>query len=136
MFNHHENLTIGQLAKAVGINVETIRFYQRKGLLPIPERLYGSIRRYDKADVRRIQFIKRAQVLGFKLDEITGLLNLDGARTCTNTRELAVRKLALVEARLADLTAIRTSLSEMIERCDAGDQQGECPIIQALVQNE
>lgn len=136
MFNHHENLTIGQLAKAVGINVETIRFYQRKGLLPIPERLYGSIRRYDEADVRRIQFIKRAQVLGFKLDEITGLLNLDGARTCTDTRELAVRKLALVEARLADLTAIRTSLSEMIERCDAGDQQGECPIIQALVQNE
>jgi len=74
--------------------------------------------------------------LGFKLDEISGLLNLDGAQTCADTRELAVRKLALVETRLADLTAMRISLSEMIECCDAGDQQGECPIIQALVQNE
>lgn len=136
MFKNHENLTIGQLAKAVGVNVETIRFYQRKGLLPTPERHYGSIRRYDEADVRRIQFIKRAQVLGFKLDEIAGLLNLDGARACADTRALAVRKLALVEDRLADLTAMRTSLSEMIDRCDAGDQQGECPIIQTLTQNE
>lgn len=136
MFDHHENLTIGQLAKAIGVNVETIRFYQRKGLLPTPERLYGSIRRYNESDIRRIQFIKRAQVLGFKLDEIAGLLNLDGARACADTRELAMRKLALVEARLADLTAIRTSLAEMIERCDARDQQGECPIIQALVQDE
>lgn len=136
MFDQHKNLTIGQLAKVIGVNVETIRFYQRKGLLQTPERLYGSIRRYDEADIRRIQFIKRAQVLGFKLDEIAGLLNLDGARACADTRELAMRKLALVEARLADLTAIRTSLSEMIERCDARDQQGECPIIQALVQDE
>ncbi|MFA7351595.1 MAG: Hg(II)-responsive transcriptional regulator [Methylotenera sp.] len=136
MFEHHKNLTIGQLAKAVGVNVETIRFYQRKALLPTPERLYGSIRRYNEADMRRIQFIKRAQVLGFKLDEINGLLNLNGLRACADTRELAVHKLALVDARLTDLTAMRTSLSEMITRCDAGDQQGECPIIRALVQDE
>ncbi|PKO47115.1 MAG: hypothetical protein CVU29_04100 [Betaproteobacteria bacterium HGW-Betaproteobacteria-22] len=75
MFEHHKNLTIGQLAKAVGVNVETIRFHQRKALLPTPDRLYGSIRRYNEADMRRIQFIKRAQVLGFKLDEIVGLLS-------------------------------------------------------------
>jgi len=75
-----ENLTIGVFAKAAGVNVETIRFYQRKGLLPEPDKPYGSIRRYGKADVTRVRFVKSAQRLGFRLDEIGELLKLDDGR--------------------------------------------------------
>lgn len=71
-----ENLTIGVFAKAAGVNVETIRFYQRKGLLPEPDKPYGSIRRYGEADVTRVRFVKSAQRLGFSLDEIAELLRL------------------------------------------------------------
>ena len=77
MENAQENLTIGAFAKAAGVNVETIRFYQLKGLLPQPERPYGSIRRYSGADVARVRFVKVAQHLGFSLDEIGQLLKLD-----------------------------------------------------------
>src|SRR3546814_16365848 len=77
MENNLENLTIGVFAKAAGVNVETIRFYQRKGLLPEPDKPYGSIRRYGEADVVRVKFVKSAQRLGFSLDEIAELLRLD-----------------------------------------------------------
>ena len=82
MHNAVESLTIGAFAKAAGVNVETIRFYQRKGLLPEPDKPYGSIRRYGEADVARVRFVKSAQRLGFSLDEVAGLLRLD-ARTAT-----------------------------------------------------
>ncbi len=77
MENNLENLTIGVFAKAAGVNVETIRFYQRKGLLREPDKPYGSIRRYGEADVVRVKFVKSAQRLGFSLDEIAELLRLD-----------------------------------------------------------
>src|SRR3546814_12782640 len=81
MENNLENLTIGVFAKAADVNVETIRFYQRKGLLPEPDKPYGSIRRYGGADVVRLKFVKSAQRLGFSLDEIAELFGLaDGTR--------------------------------------------------------
>lgn len=77
-----ENLTIGTFAKAAGVNVETIRFYQRKGLLLEPARRYGRIRRYDTADVARVKFVKSAQRLGFSLDEVAQLLKLEDGTHC------------------------------------------------------
>ncbi len=82
MENNLENLTIGVFAKAAGVNVETIRFYQRKGLLREPDKPYGSIRRYGEADVVRVKFVKSAQRLGFSLDEIAELLRLDDGTHC------------------------------------------------------
>ncbi len=81
-----ENLTIGVFAKAAGVNVETIRFYQRKGLLPEPDKPYGSIRRYGEADVTRVRFVKSAQRLGFSLDEIAELLRLEDGTHCEGSQ--------------------------------------------------
>ena len=88
-----ENLTIGVFAKAAGVNVETIRFYQRKGLLPEPDKPYGSIRRYGEADVTRVRFVKSAQRLGFSLDEIAELLRLEDGTHCEEASGLAEHKL-------------------------------------------
>lgn len=130
-----QTMTISRLAKAAGVKVETVRFYQRSGLLDEPPRPASGYRQYATADVQRIRFIKRAQVLGFTLEEIAGLLRLEGARTCAETRELAARKLGMVESRLTDLTAMRAALLDMIGKCDTGDRQGECPMIRALVED-
>lgn len=100
MENNLENLTIGVFARAAGVNVETIRFYQRKGLLPEPDRPYGSIRRYGQADVARVKFVKSAQRLGFSLDEIAELLKLEDGTHCCEAAELATLRLADVRARL------------------------------------
>ena len=89
MENNLENLTIGVFAKAAGVNVETIRFYQRKGLLPEPDKPYGSIRRYGAADVTRVRFVKSAQRLGFSLDEIAELLRLDDGTHCEEASSLS-----------------------------------------------
>ena len=98
-----ETLTIGVLAEAAGVNVETIRFYQRKGLMQEPDRPLGGIRRYGETDRGRVRFIKSAQRLGFSLDEIGDLLKLEDGSHCTEAREQAEHKLADVRARLADL---------------------------------
>ncbi len=89
-------LTIGRLAEAAGVGIETVRFYQRSGLLPEPERPLSGYREYSQADVRRIRFIKRAQTLGFNLEDIAGLLRLDGPQTCSITHDLALGKLHIV----------------------------------------
>ncbi len=99
-----EYLTIGAFAKAAGVNVETIRFYQRKGLLLEPDKPSGGIRRYSKADVIRLRFVKSAQRLGFSLDEIAELLRLEDGTHCEEASNLAEHKLEDVRARLADLT--------------------------------
>jgi MerR family transcriptional regulator, mercuric resistance operon regulatory protein len=128
-----EKITIGRLAAAANVNVETVRFYQRSGLIEEPARPYRGYRTYGKDDVRRIRFIKRAQLLGFTLDEITSLLKLEGLRTCSDTRNLAATKLAIVEAKLGDLLAMKVALATMIAQCDSQDSTRGCPIIQALV---
>ena len=100
MENNLENLTIGVFAKAAGVNVETIRFYQRKGLLPEPDKPYGSIRRYGEADVVRVKFVKSAQRLGFSLDEIAELLRLDVGTHCEEASSLAEHKLKDVREKM------------------------------------
>ena len=88
--------TIAGLAREGGVGVETVRFYQRRGLLPEPERPMGSVRRYGPNEVGRLQFIRRAQAMGFSLDEIAGLLEVKGQRACEQTRRLTEKKLAEV----------------------------------------
>jgi MerR family mercuric resistance operon transcriptional regulator len=128
-----EKMTISLLAGSAGVNVETVRFYQRSGLIDEPARPHTGYRTYGSEDVRRIRFIKRAQLLGFTLDEIASLLKLEGSQTCAGTRALAARKLAMVEAKLSDLLAMKTALATMVSRCDNENLSAGCPIIQALI---
>ena len=125
-------LTIGSLADEAGVNVETIRYYQRRGLMPEPDKPAHGYRRYDATTVKRVRFIKRAQALGFTLEEIGGLLELDEAHACAETRELASHKLEAIETKLADLAAMRRALMTLLRQCDAGAMKGNCPIIHAL----
>lgn len=125
-------LSIGQVADAAKVNIETIRYYQRRGLLTEPAKPLGGHRRYTSQAVSRLRFIKRAQMLGFNLDEIENLLGLDGINSCSDTRDMAIRKLALVNAKIADLTAMRDALTALVSQCRIGDHSGTCPIIDAL----
>jgi MerR family mercuric resistance operon transcriptional regulator len=127
------NLTIGSLAASAQVNVETVRYYQRRGLIREPERPMGRVRRYSDDDVRRIRFIRRAQQLGFTLDEVTNLLKLEDGRSCRETERLAQQKLDLVEARVADLMRLRKTLRELIGRCESGRGKLACPIIKTLL---
>lgn len=124
--------TIGALADAAGVNVETIRFYQRKGLMPEPEKPYGSIRRYGDADLARVRFIKSAQRLGFSLEEVGDLLRLDDGTRCGEARQLAEHKLADVRQKLSDLQRIELVLSDLVARCSAVRGRVNCPLIASL----
>lgn len=132
MENNRENLTIGAFAKAAGVNVETIRFYQRKGLLPEPDKPYGGIRRYNETDVMRVRFMKSAQRLGFSLDEIGELLRLEDGTHCEEAGSLAEHKLKDVREKLADLTRMETALSELVCACRARKGNVSCPLIASL----
>lgn len=136
MSGEHESLTIGALAKAAGVNVETIRFYQRRGLLPETQRPYGSIRRYGAADVARIRFVKSAQRLGFSLDEVAQLLRLEDGAHCSEAAGIAAQRLADVRARLRDLARMEAVLSRLVGECRAGGGLVSCPLIAALHQPE
>ena len=127
-----ENLSIGAFAAAAGVNVETIRFYQRKGLLLEPDKPYGSIRRYGDTDVARVRFVKSAQRLGFSLDEVAGLLTLDDGTHCDAARQLAEHKLADVRDRLADLRRIESVLVAVVLDCRASHGTVSCPLIAAM----
>jgi len=127
-----ENLTIGVFAKAAGVNVETIRFYQRKGLLPEPDKPYGSIRRYGATDVMRVRFVKSAQRLGFSLDEIAELLRLEDGTHCDEAGRLAEHKLKDVREKLADLARMEVTLSELVCACHATKGNVSCPLIASL----
>ena len=130
---HDENsLTIGRLADAVGVNVETIRFYQRKGLLHERDRPLGGIRRYTQTDVARVKFIKSAQRLGFRLEEIGQLLRLDDGMQCSAAGRLASRHLADVRVRLNDLSRIEAALAKLLKRCARHRGEVACPLIAAL----
>lgn len=125
-------LTIGRLAAEAGVNVETIRYYQRRGLMSEPDKPVNGQRRYAVDAVRRVRFIKRAQVLGFTLEEIAGLLELDEAHACAETRDLAAHKLEVIESKLADLKAMHKALTSLLRKCDTGAAKSTCPIIHAL----
>jgi len=127
-----KNLTIGTFAKAAGVNVETIRFYQRKSLLLEPDKPYGSIRRYGEADVKRVQFVKSAQRLGFSLDEITELLRLDDGTHCDEASHLADHKLQDVREKMNNLARMEAVLSELVRACHARKGSVSCPLIASL----
>jgi MerR family mercuric resistance operon transcriptional regulator len=122
---HHDSdyLTIGAVARAAGVNVETIRF---------SERPQGSFRRYGHHDVARLQFIKSAQRLGFSLDEIAGLLQLDDGMHCDQARELGEHKLMDVRAKIAGLHCIEAALARMVRDCGPSLGSTSCPLIEAL----
>ena len=125
-------LTISKLAQAAGVNVETIRFYQRRGLLGEPDKPLGGIRRYAQPDVARVLFIKAAQRIGFTLDEVAQLLQLDDGTQCSDARAIAERKLADVRTRLADLQRIEGVLTQLVDRCATRRGKVRCPLIEAL----
>jgi MerR family mercuric resistance operon transcriptional regulator len=127
-----QHLTIGGLAGLAGIGVEAIRFYQRKGLLRTPTRAYSGIRRYGAADAKRLRFVKRAQGVGFSLDEIGGLLQLDDGMHCDEAAVIAAARLADVRAKLADLQRIESALSKLVRQCGTRRGQVACPLIAAL----
>jgi MerR family mercuric resistance operon transcriptional regulator len=130
-----DNLTIGILAKRSGVNVETIRYYQRRHLLHEPSKLLNSYRQYPLETVKRVRFIKRAQTLGFTLEEVGGLLRLDEKKACLETREIAAQKLTLIEEKLSDLSRMKKALSRLVRACDASSVGEPCPIIHLLVQD-
>ncbi len=125
-------LTIGRLAKAAGVGVETVRYYQSRGLLRIPA-ANGGFRVYPAAAIDRIAFIKRAQVLGFTLDEVRGLLDLDDGRNRRAIQSIAQARLDQIEDKMADLHRMRVVLSELLHRCKQAGPTQACPIIEALV---
>ena len=127
-----ERLTIGAFASAADVNVETVRYYQRKGLLAEPAKPSGSIRRYGNADVARVKFIKSAQRLGFSLDEITELLALEDGTYCREARTLGQRKLDDVREKLADLRRIESVLARLVRDCGSVRGAVSCPLILAL----
>ena len=127
-------LTSGQLARAAGVHVETLRYYERQGLLPEPARRESGYRQYTAEDLAAVRFIKRAQGLGFSLKEVASLLALrvDGATPCVEVRARAGAKLADVEAKMADLARIRAALARLVEACTGEGPTGHCPILAAL----
>jgi len=125
-----KEMTIGVLARSAGVNIETIRYYQRRGLIGTPRKPPGGVRRYAADALAQLRFIKRAQQLGFTLKEIGGLLEL-GAGACAETRVLAEARLADIETRLHDLQAMRRTLARLIQVCRAG-RETACPIVESL----
>lgn len=125
-------LTIGAFARAAGVNVETIRFYQRKSLLPQPDKPSGSIRRYGEAEVTRVRFVKSAQRLGFSLDEIAELLQLEDGTHCVEASRLAEYKLKDVREKLADLARMESVLAQLVRACHAQKGNVSCPLIATL----
>lgn len=127
-----DTLTISGLARSAAVSIETIRFYQRKGLMPEPRRPPGSIRRYGPPDVERVRFIKTAQRLGFALVEIADLLVLEDGTHCSEARELAQRKLDDVRLRLTDLRRMESALARLVKECRAARGKVICPMVAAL----
>jgi Hg(II)-responsive transcriptional regulator len=129
-----DSFTIGQLAKTVQVNVETVRYYERRGLLQQPPRQTSGYRRYSRDAVRRIQFIRRAQRLGFSLQEIDDLLRLraDPQSSCCDVKQLAESKIAELESRIRDLRQMQEALAMLTESCSGNDPNSECPIFDVL----
>ncbi|WP_420143522.1 MerR family transcriptional regulator [Sphingobium sp.] len=123
-------MTISALAKAGGVGVETVRYYQRRGLIGTPDRGAG-IRRYDAGDVRRLAFIRSAQGAGFTLDQIGELLQLDAGQDRARARALAAERIAALDGKIAELQAARSALERLARQCHAS-QEGPCPIISAF----
>ncbi|MBX3672588.1 MAG: MerR family DNA-binding protein [Burkholderiales bacterium] len=125
-------LTIGALAEGAAVTVEAVRFYQRRKLLPEPRKPLGGIRRYDGAVLARLRFIKAAQRLGFCLEDVGELLELDDGSSCRQVREKAERKLGEVRGKLAELSRIEGVLADLVARCRVERGRMRCPVIAEL----
>jgi MerR family mercuric resistance operon transcriptional regulator len=123
--------TIGGLAKAAGVGVETIRYYQRRGLLAEPARSPGEVRRYSGDDLKRLRFIRRAQAAGFTLEQIGELVALDRTDDRARVRELATERLSALDLRIAELDQARVALERLRSTCASG-RKGPCPILDAF----
>ena len=124
-------MRIGQLARSVGVHVETIRYYQRIGLIELPEKPYGRVRSYGDHDLQRLRFIRRAQRLGFSLEDIRALLELSSS-DCQQVQKLALEKLDFVKGKLRQLRKIESALTKTIQQCTQRRASEGCPIIETL----
>lgn len=124
--------TIGQLARDANVNVETIRYYQRRGLMSEPERNMGEIRRYGPRDLDRLMFIRTAKRLGFNLDEIAQLLILEDGSHCSEAADLARKKLAGIRRQQEALRHMERLLTGLLEQCRQADGTVACPLIESL----
>lgn len=129
-----KHLTIGEVAKRAGVGVETVRFYERKGLLEEPERKPSGYRQFDEEIVDRLRFIRRAKELGFTLKEIKELLSLklDPSTTCADVKERAEGKIADIGAKIDSLKRMKRALVKVTKSCSGSGPTGECPILDAL----
>lgn len=135
-----KGLTISGLARGAGVGVETVRYYQRRGLLETPERpggegLGGGVRRYGEEDVRRLRFIRSAQAAGFTLEQIGELLALDATDDRARARALAKERIAALDAKIAELEKARASLRRLASECGSGSA-GPCPILTSFEHGE
>lgn len=131
-------LTIGRLAGLIDVNVETIRYYQRRGLMPVPDRPAGGVRRYGSEDVARLRFIRQAQGLGFSLDEVASLLRLrDGGDACGDVQSLTESRLALLRDKMRQIQSMEHELTALLSACRSGQPPGGapedcCPLLESL----
>ena len=127
------NLTRGALAKKTGVNIETIRFYEKIGVMPDPVRSGSGYRLYGESDLKRLSFIRRCRELGFSLDDVRGLLGLvdGGDYTCAEVHDISIVHLSEVRQKIRDLEKMERTLKEMVSQCDRG-LVPECPIVDRL----
>ncbi len=124
--------TIGKLAKAAGVGVETVRFYERKGLIEQPRKPEGGFRTYPEQTLKQIQFIKRAQTLGFTLKEITHLMTIRDA-PCSEVYQLSMGRLSEIEEKISDLVKLKSALRKLSDSCEENSDQSHCPIVESLM---
>jgi MerR family mercuric resistance operon transcriptional regulator len=129
------SLTIGQLAKKAGVNVETIRYYERRGLIERPAKPATGYRHYSKEILQRLLFIRRAQTLGFKLDEVENLLLLSVGH-CTEIQSLAEQKLDQVHDKIRDLQRLEAVLSDLVRQCGESGDKAHCPVVDTLLEED
>lgn len=129
-----KNLTIGQLAKKTGVNIETVRYYERRGLIPVPPRRESGYRQYSQDAVTRIQFIKHAKELGFSLKEILELLSLrvDPDTSCADVKRQAGDKIVEIDEKIQALQRMKEALTKLAAACKGVGPTSECPILEAL----
>jgi len=127
-----DSMGIGTIAKRAGVSIDTIRYYEKSGLLSPATRLASGYRRYDELQLRRLRFIREAQALGFSLNDVRDLLGLSRQRDVTRVKRAAEKKLEDVKQRIASLERVRTALSELIAACPGHGRAQDCPILKAL----
>jgi Zn(II)-responsive transcriptional regulator len=136
MEDRMSNFSIGKLAESAGVAIDTVRYYERNGLLNPAGRMASGYRRYGEAELKRLRFIRRAKTLGFSLEDIRALLELSAERNVAKVKRAAQLKLADIEARIAELERVRSGLRKLIAACPGHGRAEACPILNALNEGE